>query len=136
MDNSNCICYTYVEKKNVFFSFIPPTNENKKKIQKKSLFMQNFILFSNCIYYTLKKKVLFKMPLILLKNVKKQVIYEFFQKKSILSQYSVFFCLFFDENNEIRRKSSKIYLFGEKMFFFVKWHILLFSELKKMVFLR
>ena len=39
-----------------------------------------------------------------LKNVEKQVIYYFFQKKKyIVEKFSVF-CLLFDENNKISRK--------------------------------
>ena len=42
------------EKKNVFFGFLPPTNENKIKTLKKSIFRQKFCLCKNCIYYTCK----------------------------------------------------------------------------------
>ena len=37
-----------------FFGFLPQTNENMKKTLKKSLLRQNFLLYSNCIYYTTK----------------------------------------------------------------------------------
>ena len=61
-----------------------------EKALKKSLFRQNFLLYSNCIYYTCKRGFCLNAvntP----KTVEKHVIYYFFQKKSILWQYSVFF---------------------------------------------
>ena len=42
------------DKECIFFGFLPPTSENMKKTLKKSLFRQNFLLYSNCIYYTCK----------------------------------------------------------------------------------
>ena len=43
-------------KKNVVFAVVPSTNENKIKTLKKSLFMQNFVLYLNCTYYTCKRR--------------------------------------------------------------------------------
>ena len=64
----------YYPKKKVFFDYLPPTNKNKIKTLKKSLFRQKFCLYTNCIYYTCKKKVLCKMPLILLKTLKNYIV--------------------------------------------------------------
>ena len=90
-----------------FFGFLRPTNENMKKTLKKSPFRQNFLLYSNCIYFTSEKEVLFKMPLILLKTLKNTSYIIVFQKKKYIVAIFSVFCLLFDENNEISRKSSK-----------------------------
>ena len=79
-----------------FFGFLPPINENMKKKPWKSNFLGRILNAVNT-------------P----KNVEKHVIYYFFQKKSILWQYSV--C--FDEKNVISLKSSKNNFFGEKKLF-------------------
>ena len=88
------------------FGFIPPTNENKKKTEKVTFYAEFSSFFKLHILYFQKKKVLFKMPLILLKTVEKHVFYCFSEKKIIVAIFSVF-CLLFDENNEISRKSTK-----------------------------
>ena len=87
----------YCPPKNVFFGFLPPTNEDKIKTLKKSFFRQKFCHFTNCIYYTFKsmiyniiKRKLLKNSLldvktyffsISLKNIEKRVIYAFSEKK-------------------------------------------------------
>ena len=65
-----------------FFVFLP-TNENMKKTLKKSLFRQNFLLYSNCIYYTCKRGFCLK-PVNTPKNVEKHVIYFFSEKKEYI----------------------------------------------------
>ena len=88
-----------------FFGFLPQTNESMKKTLKKLLFRQNFLLYSNCIYYTSKRGFCLNgvnTP----KNVENTSFIILFQKKYIVAIFSVF-CLLFDENNEISRKSSK-----------------------------
>ena len=57
------------------------------------------------------------MPLILLKTLKNTLFIIFSEKKSIVAIFSVF-CLLFDENNEIRRKSYKKLTFSVKRNFF------------------
>ena len=69
---------------------------------------------------------------------------QFWEKKMNCNKKSIYFLLFpsfsiktwkwkviFYENNEISRKSSKNLLFRWKGTFSVKWHIFLFSSLKK-----
>ena len=60
--------------------------------------------------------VLFKMPIILIKTLKNTSFVFFSEKKYIVAIFSVF-SLFFDENNEISRKSSKNNFSGEKKLF-------------------
>ena len=91
-----------------YFGFLPLTNENMKKNLKNLHFGKNFLFFLlklDILY--LYKRVLFKNAVNTPKNVEKHVIYNFFQKKKyIVAMFNVF-CLLFDENNEISRKSSK-----------------------------
>ena len=45
----------YYPKKNIYFGFLPPTNKNKIKTLKKSLFRQNFV-FIQIAYIILVKQ--------------------------------------------------------------------------------
>ena len=108
-----------------FFGFLPPTNENMKKTMKKLLFKQNFLLYSNCIYYTCKK------PLILLKTLKNTSFIIFFRKKYILWQYSVFFVYCLMKTMKLAEIHQKIHFFDEKKLFFVKFHIFFFLKKNK-----
>ena len=119
-----------LRKRMYFFGFIPPKMKIRKK--RKSHFLCRIFFFIQIAYIILskKKKVLFKIPLILLKTLKNRSFMNFFRKK-VYCHNTQCFLFNFDENNEIRRKSSKNSLFWWKEVFFVKWHILFFSELKK-----
>ena len=118
------------QKKNVFFGFLPPTNENKIKILKSHFLGRNFV-FIQIAYIIFVKEGFVWNGVNTPKNVEKHVIYDFFQKKYIVAITSVF-CLFFDENNEISRKSSKKFTFSEKSNFFREMaYIFFFSELNK-----
>ena len=81
-----------VEKKDVFFGFLTPTNENKIKTLKKSLFRHKFCLYTNCIYYTCKRGFCVKCRS--LKSVQKHVIYEIFGKKLYYRNIHCFLFIF------------------------------------------
>ena len=83
----------YCRKKNVFFGFLPPTNENKIKILKKSLFRQKFFLYK-IAYIILVKGGFVKMPLLLLKTLKNTPFIKFLRKKYKVVIFIVF-CYFF-----------------------------------------
>ena len=73
--------HKWLEKRMYFFVFLPRTNENKKKKHWNSNFLGRFFYFIQIPYIILVKEGFFKMPLILLKNGEKHVIYYFFRKK-------------------------------------------------------
>ena len=94
-----------------FFGFFPPTNENMKKNLEKIIFLGRIFLFIQIAYIILVKGgFVKKILLILLKTVKNTSFIICLEKKYIVAIFKAF-CLFFDENNEIRRKSSKNSLF-------------------------
>ena len=130
-----------VAKRNVFFVFHPPTNENKIKTLKKSLFRRKFCFYTHMHEY-LSKGVLCKMPIILLKTLKNTSFMNLLRKKYII-RIIIIFLLLFCESNDINKKSSKNLLFREMAYisFFLtkkRWSFLdemliLLKTLKKLL---
>ena len=90
----------------VFCLLFDENNEISRKSQKYYFFF--FFFFIQIAYIILVKRDLVENAVNTPKNVEKHVIYLFFfqKKKYVVAKFSVF-CLLFDENNEISRKSSK-----------------------------
>ena len=83
-----------LSRKTMYFFWFSSTNKWKYENNLKRHFLGRIFLFIQIAYIILVKRGFVYNAINTPKNVEKHVIYDFFQKKSILWQYSVFFVYF------------------------------------------
>ena len=123
------------EKECIFLVFFHQQMKIWKKNLKKSLFRQNFRLYSNCIYYTWKREFLCKVPLIHPKTLKNTSFMKFLRKKYIVAIFIVFLFIFLWKQWNKHKIIEKSTFSVKRNFFRVMAYIAFFLTKKRWSFL-
>ena len=124
------------DKECIFLVFFYQQMKIFKKNLKKSLFRQNFLMYSNCIYYNFKRVFFFLMSLILLKTLKNTSFIIFFRKKLYCGYIQCFLFIVWWKQWNKQKIIQKLTFSVKRNFFREIAYIPFFWTKIKMVFLR